>query len=157
VDFAWVYKPPLLRSGMPLAVSEQMSAVFGGELVLAGYHLGAPTLPPGEPWDLTLHWEVEQTPEANYDVTVRFVGPDGQVSWQTEWRPFEDYFPTAWWPAGRPVYDRQSLDLPDSLVPGETYCLEAQLANLEDGTPVLLTQGGQGDWLEVFCLSAAQD
>ena len=156
VDFAWVYKPPILHSGRSPAVSDPLGAIFGEELVLAGYSLGAAELPPGEPWDLTLHWEVQQTPQVNYDVTVRLVGPDGHVAWQTEWRPFEDYFPTSWWPAGRPVYDRQTLNLPDSLVPGETYCLEVQLANLENGTPVPLTEEGQGHWLEVICLPVAQ-
>jgi hypothetical protein len=155
VTFAWVYKPPQLRSGAPPLVSDQIWAVFRDELALAHYDLGAAELPPGQPWDLTLHWQVQQTPQANYGVSVRFIGPDGRVAWQTEWRPFEDYFPTSWWPAGRPVYDRQTLNLPDSLVPGETYCLEVQLANLEDGTPVPLTVGGQGDWAEVICLPAS--
>jgi hypothetical protein len=154
VDFAWVYKPPQLRSGAPAAVSDQTWAVFGDELVLEGYHLGAAELSPAKPWDLTLHWQVQQTPQVNYGVTVRLIGPGGQVASQNEWHPFEDYFPTSWWPAGKPVYDRQTLMLPDSLVPGETYCLEVQLASLEDGTPVPLTEGGHGHWLEVVCLQA---
>jgi hypothetical protein len=154
VEFAWVYKPPQLLRGAPPAASDEMWAVFGDELALTGYDLGATEMPPGEPWDLTLHWQVQHTPQGDYSMAARLRDPSDQTVWQSEWRPFDDWYPTSWWPAGRTEYDRQTLILPEALIPGETYCLEVQLMVPEGGTPVALTEGGQGTWLEVICLPA---
>lgn len=156
VDFARVYKPPLLLSGAEPAASGQMWGVFGDQLALIGYDQGRTDLPLGEPWDLTLRWQAQQTPDADYSVALRLVNPIGENVWQTEWRPFEDHYSTAWWPPGRTEYDRQTLTPPDSLQPGQTYCLEVQLYNPNDGRPLPLTAGGQGDWLTVTCLPAAE-
>jgi hypothetical protein len=155
VDFAWVYKPPQLLGGARPAVSSQAWAVFAGELALTGYDLGAAELLPGQPWEVTLRWQVQQTPRADYTAVARLVSPRGQVVWQHEWRPFDDYYPTSWWPAGRTEYDRQRFDLPASLVPGETYCLEVQFVDPAGGSPLVVTEGGQVEWLEVVCLPAA--
>jgi hypothetical protein len=156
VDFAWVYKPPLLLSGAPPLASGQAWAVFGDTIALTGYDLGHSQWLPGEPWDLTLRWQAQRPPEANYSVKLRLLGSGGEVVWQHEWRPFEDYYPTAWWPVGRTVYDRQTLTLPESLVPGQAYCLEVQLFDPTSGSSLPLTDGDQGDWLQVTCLPAGQ-
>jgi hypothetical protein len=156
VDFAWVYRPPLLLSGAEPAISRQTWAVFGDQLALLGYDQGRTVLRPGGQWDLTLRWQAQRTPEADYSVALHLVGPTEETVWQTEWRPFEDHYSTAWWPIGRTEYDRQTLTLPDSLQPGQTYCLEVQLYDPNDGTPLPLTDGGQGDWLSVTCLPAAE-
>jgi hypothetical protein len=155
VDFAWVYKPPQLLGGAPPAVSGQTWTILADELALTGYDLGSAELFPGQPWEVTLRWHVQRTPQENYTGAARLVGPGEQVVWQSEWRPFDDYYPTSWWPADRTEYDRHSFALPDSLVPGEIYCLEVQLVNPTDGKPLLLTEGGHGEWLEVICLPAA--
>ena len=146
VDFSWVYKPPQLLGGGPPAVSRQAWAVFADELALTGYDLGADALVPGQPWEVTLHWQVQRTPQVDYTAAARLVDGGGQAAWQHEWRPFDDYYPTSWWPAGRTEYDRQRFDVPASLAPGETYCLEVRFVD-----------PGGGDeeaWLEVVCLPA---
>jgi hypothetical protein len=152
VDFAWVYKSPLLLSGAPPAASEQAWAVFGDKIALTGYSIGQTTLPLGGAWDLTLHWQALRPPEANYYVALRMVEPAGNVVWQTDWHPFEDYYPSGLWRVGWTEYDRQTLQVPATLAPGQVYCLEVQLSDSADGTPLSLTEGGQGEWLEVMCL-----
>jgi len=152
VDFAKVYKSPLLLSGAPPAVSEDMRAVFGHILALVGYDLGRPALQAGETWDLTLRWQARQPSEINYYVALRLVDAEGEVVWQTTWKPFDDYYPSSWWPVGRTEHDRHSLMLPPDLVPGQAYCLQVQLFDSITGSPLPLTEGGEGDWLTVTCL-----
>jgi hypothetical protein len=154
VDFAWVYKPPLLLSGATPAATSQTRAVFGDKIALVGYSLGEMRLVPGSSWDLTLHWQAQSPPEANYHVALRLVDPEGDLVVDTEWSPFEDYFPTGLWPVGRLEYDRHLLNLPASLVAGQMYCLEVRLFDSADGASLPITDGGQGDWLEVICLPA---
>ncbi len=155
VDFAWVYESPLLLSGAPPAMTRQVWAVFGDEIALSGYSLGETALAPGRSWDLTLHWEAQRPPTANYQVSLRLVDQADQVAWETTWRPFEDYHPTGLWQVGRTEYDRQSLALPESLIPGQTYCLHVQLFDAVAGAPLRLAEGGQGDWFTLTCLPAA--
>jgi hypothetical protein len=154
VDFAWVYKPPVLLSGALPVVSSPVGAVFGDKIALVGYDLGGMVLRPGQPWDFTLRWQAVRPPVANYWVATQLIGPDGATAWQTGWHPFEDYFPSGLWPVGRTEYDRQTLIPPGSLTPHHTYCLNVQLYDSADGTPLPLTDGGQGDWLQVTCLPA---
>jgi hypothetical protein len=156
VDFAWVYRPPLLLSGATPVVSSQVRAVFGDRIGLIGYDLGRADLLPGGAWDLTLRWQAQRPPGADYLVGLRLVDPAGNVAWQTEWHPFDDYYPTSWWPAGRTEYDRQTLALPGSLRPGQTYCLKVQLFASNGSGSLLLTDGGQGDWFEITCLPAGE-
>jgi hypothetical protein len=154
VDFAWIYKPPLLLGGASPAASGQVDVLFGDQIALDGFSVGTAALTPGSPWDLTLHWQARQVPQANYGVTARLTGPNGDVVWQSQWSPFEDRYPTTWWPVGRIVYDRQTLMAPELLVPGETYCLEIRLYNPEGGAPLLPADDARGDWLQVLCLPA---
>jgi hypothetical protein len=156
VDFAWVYKSPLLLSGAPPAASEPAWAVFGDKIALTGYTVGQTALSPGDLWDLTLHWQALRPPEANYYVALRLVEPAGEVVWQTDWRPFDDYYPSGLWRVGWTEYDRQTLALPASLAPGQTYCLEVRLLDSADDTPLSLASGGQGAWLEITCLPAGE-
>jgi 4-amino-4-deoxy-L-arabinose transferase-like glycosyltransferase len=156
VDFAWVYKPPLLRSGAPPAALNGAQATFGEEIALTGYAVGRTTLLPGGPWDLTLLWQPQQPPQANYYVGLRLVEAAADVVWQTNWAPFEDHYPTSLWSVGRTEYDRQTLALPESLAAGQIYCLDVQLFDAADGHSLPLTDGGTGDWLEVTCLPAGE-
>ena len=156
VDFAWVYKPPVLLSGAPPAITSQVWAVFRDEIALTGYSLGETALEPARSWDLTLHWQAQRLPIADYYVALRLVDEAGQVTWQTSWPPFEGYHPTSVWQVGRTKYDRQSLTLPESLMAGTTYCLQVQLFDPVGGTPLRLADGGQGDWFTVTCLPTAE-
>jgi hypothetical protein len=155
VDFAWVYKPPLLLSGATPAVSSQVRAIFGDRIGLIGYDLGRAELLPGGAWDLTLRWQAQRPPGADYQVGLRLVDPAGNAAWQTTWHPFDDYYPTSWWPVGRTETDRQTLALPGSLQVGQIYCLEIQLFAADGSGPLPVTDGGQGDWFQMACLPAS--
>jgi len=156
VEFAWVYKTPALLSGAPPALSGQMRAVFGDQIALVGYDFGAAALAPGEPLELTLRWQALRTPDANYQVALRLVDPEGRNAWEAAWRPFDNYYPTRWWTVGRIEYDRQSLAVPSGLTAGPSLCLEVQLLGIEDGVPLPLTEGGEGAWQRIVCLPVGQ-
>ena len=130
--------------------------MLGDQIALSGYDLGRAELPKGEAWNITLRWQALRHPDANYDVNLRLVEQDGEVAWQTQWAPFENHYPSMWWRVGQTEYDRQTLPLPDSLVPGQTYCLDVQLTDMESGEPLSLTQGGQGTWAPLTCLPAGE-
>ncbi len=152
VDFAWVYKTPVLLSGAPPALSGPSEAVFGDQIALLGYDVGSEALVPGEPFELTLRWQTLRTPEANYQVALRLMDPKGGHVWDTAWRPFDDYYPTQWWTVGRIEYDRQRLAVPASLASGQPLCLDVQLLGIDDGVPLPLTGGGEGTWYTIICL-----
>ena len=156
VDFARVYKPPVLLSGAPPATSRETWAVLDDQIALTGYDLGQAQLTAGRPWDITLRWQALRHPDANYYVALRLLDPGKEIAWQTDWAPFEDHYPSMWWRVGQTEYDRQTLQLPGSLVAGQTYCLEVQLFDAENGEPLPLTEGGQGAWLPVTCLPVEQ-
>lgn len=152
VEFAWVYKTPVLLSGAPPALSSPVRAVFGDQIALVGYDVGSEALAPGEPFELTLRWQALRTPDANYQVSLRLMDPEGRAVWQTGWRPFDDYYPTRWWTVGRTEYDRQRLAVPASLATGSPLCLEVGLLGIDDGAPLPVTEGGEGAWQRIACL-----
>ncbi len=153
IEFAWVYRPPVLLSARPPSVSAETQILFGDKIVLRGYSLGSETLPAGAPWEVTLHWQAVRPPEANYHVRARLVDTDNETVWQTEWAPFDDKFPTGLWPVGRTELDRQSWTLPHTLEPGQVYCLEVQLFD-SGGSGSLPVAGERDPWGRVTCLSA---
>ncbi|MBN1137394.1 MAG: glycosyltransferase family 39 protein, partial [Anaerolineae bacterium] len=72
VDFASVYRSPVLLSGQPPAVERALEgARLGDSLRLAGYALGADRPAPGQDLDVALYWLPEAQLGADYDLTVR--------------------------------------------------------------------------------------
>ncbi len=72
VDFAQVYRSPILLSGQAPAVEQTLAdARLGDGLRLAGYALGAERATPGHDLDVTLYWLPEAQLGADYDFTLR--------------------------------------------------------------------------------------
>jgi len=122
VDFAQVYRSPVLLSGQPPAVERTLDDTrLGDSLRLAGYALGAEQPAPGQQLDVTLNWVPEAQLGADYDLTVRLVDGSGVVLWEQTGQPFDGYFPTSWWRPGHTMYGRYRIPLPTGLAPGDYW------------------------------------
>lgn len=142
VDFATVYRSPILLSGRPPAVERTLEgARLGDSLRLAGYALGAGRPTPGQELDVTLYWLAEAQLGVDYTFTVRLVGDDGLDIWQQTGQPFGGYFPTSWWRPGRTMYDRYRILLPAGLAPG-TYWLAVSVTDAGTSRPLPATGPG---------------
>ena len=124
VDFARIYRAPVLLSGRTPEVSETLEASqLGDGLGLVGYALSSSQARPGEEVFVTLFWQALVQQGLDYEFHVVLVDEDGKVVWQQTGQPFEAHFPTSWWPPGRTMYDRYSMDLPDDLALGRYVLL----------------------------------
>ena len=126
VDFAQVYRSPVLLSGGPPAVEQRLeSAGLGDAFRLAGYALGAESPRPGQELDVTLNWQAQQPPGADYEFELQLVDADGKAVWSQSGPPFDGHFPTSWWRPGRTMYLRYGIPLPSGLAPGQYWLLTA--------------------------------
>jgi hypothetical protein len=122
VDFALVYRSPLLLSGRPPAVEQRVEDGRLGEgLGLVGYALSADRVHPGDELYTTLFWQALSQLGQDDELQVRLVSEDGQVAWQQVGQPFDGQFPTSWWRPGRTMYDRYRIPLGQGLAPGQYW------------------------------------
>jgi hypothetical protein len=139
VDFARVYRSPLLLSGQPPAVEQTLEGRrLGEELGLVGYALSADRVRPGDDLYATLYWQALAQLSQDYDIAVQLIGEDGPAVAVTG-PSFDDYFPTSWWRPGRTMYDRYRISLPSDLPPGQ-YRLAVSAWEPNDG-PALTPHG----------------
>ncbi|MBN1660316.1 MAG: phospholipid carrier-dependent glycosyltransferase [Anaerolineae bacterium] len=119
VDFARVYRSPLLLSGEgPGAERALDSRVVGDKLALTSYALSDPLPAPGDTWYVTLAWQATEQLDRDYSFETLLVDDAGQVVWQEIGPPFDGQFPTWWWRPGRTHYQRYHIPLPAALPPG---------------------------------------
>ncbi len=144
IDYAWIYKTPLLVGGEPPAISQTLEADLGGVVSLLGYDLGASSLSPGSDLQFTLHWRVERPLDRGYDILVRLRDEGGKVWVEESAQPFDGFFPTTLWSAGEVMVDRHRLALPSSLPVG-LHRLEVGMRDPESGE--LLSEGGEALFL----------
>ena len=136
VDFAQVYRSPILLSGQAPAVERTLAdARLGDGLRLAGYALDAERGTPGHDLDVTLYWLPEAQLGADYDFTLRLVDAGGLIAWQETGQPFDGHFPTSWWRPGRTMYGRYRIPLPADLAPGD-YWLAVSATDPATGQPL---------------------
>lgn len=98
---------PLVKVLGPAAVNPpaQRSDLRYGPLHLLGYDLRQE----GESIEVTLHWQVVESPAANYTTTVQMFDADGKKIAQDDLRPGGDYYPTSLWKPGEVLLDRHRL------------------------------------------------
>jgi len=135
----------LLRRGeYPAAPAHAMAAQLGGKIELLGWE--APErVRAGEPLTVRLRWRAIQPPDQQYTVSVQFGNEaNGKLAQRDSW-PWDGWFPTIEWPAGREIDDPHALKLPASLAPGE-YRLFVSVYSLENGQaqPLLTPSGESG-------------
>jgi 4-amino-4-deoxy-L-arabinose transferase-like glycosyltransferase len=129
----WLATAKLVPWDWPQASPAHPLAVrFGEAIRLAGYDL--------DEQGLTLTWQAEGTPAADYTVFIQLWDRDRQIA-GFDGPPLGGDYPTHWWAAGETIVDEHDLDLSgrgDRLLVG-LYRLdtgERLAAWHEDGTPL---------------------
>ena len=84
---------------------------LGTAIRLAGYDLEttADTL------QVTLHWQAEQVPDADYTVYLHLIDEQGNLLGQHDSPPQSGAYPTSWWLPGDVVVDQHTIRLDEPL------------------------------------------
>lgn len=136
VDFASVYRAPVLLSGQPPGIEGTLEgARLGDKLEMGGYALSADRLAPGDDLYATLAWQALEQLSLDYAFRVQLIAQDGRVVGQQAGPSFEEYFPTSWWRPGRTMYDRYRIWLPADAPPGQ-YRLVVSALDPASGAPL---------------------
>ena len=61
---------------------------------------------------MTLYWQAEKQPAADYTVFVHVVGADGSLLAQADGPPAGGVCPTSLWDAGEIIHDTRTVTLP---------------------------------------------
>jgi hypothetical protein len=102
----------------------RLDALFGNEISLLGYDLVENA---ANQFELTLVWQAEMAPAADYTVFVHLLGQDGVCClWQADVMPQQNQYPTSRWQSGEVVVDSYQIVIPDEAPPGE-YVVEVGL------------------------------
>jgi hypothetical protein len=137
-------KPPV-NAASPLHVS---ALGFGPDIDLSGYDLSvAARGMMGRTLTAALYWQARAVPAENYTVFVQALNTDGQVVWQADRFPANNFRPTLSWMLGEVVSDPYLWDIPSTVAPGR-YTLIAGLYLSASGQrlPVISADGkAQGD------------
>jgi len=118
IDYARVYKTPLLLSGQEPKVQRRMNVDLAQSVLLSGYDLNATTLRAGENLELTLHWQAQELLGTTYWVVVQLWDDAGNLVLEERGEPYEGFWPSGLWPVGKTMYDRHQIALPLTLGTG---------------------------------------
>ncbi len=128
----------------PLEVPNRLQADLGGEITLLGYGIdGGESQPgPGRTINVTLYWQAQTRPTADYTVFLHLAAPSGPPYAQDDGQPREGTYPTSFWDVGEVVTETRTLRVPADLDPGD-YQLVVGMYLLETGTrlPAFNVQG----------------
>jgi len=84
---------------------------LGEAIRLTGYDLEQM----GEALEVTLHWQAEHTPEADYTVFVHLLDEEGNLVAQHDGPPREGSYPTSWWLSEQVILDRHTIQLTEPI------------------------------------------
>ena len=136
-------KPPL-HAAAPSHVSRLH---FGTDIDLLGYDLSVARGATGRTLTAALYWQATANPAENYTVFVQVLNSDGQVVWQADRFPANNFRPTLSWKPADVVSDPYLWDIPSDVASG-SYTLIAGLYLNASGQrlPVTSADGqAQGD------------
>jgi hypothetical protein len=90
------------------------------------------SLSPRTPLTVTLVWHAEAETNVSYRVFVHLVGPNGELSAQSDGVPAEWARPTTGWLPSEYITDVHTLTIPSDAERGD-YTLQAGLYRMDDG------------------------
>jgi hypothetical protein len=111
--------PAIQLVGQPLAAPGTVN--YGDRILLLESDLSAfegQELAPGEPVELTIHWQAAQAMEHDYTLFVQLLAPDGTLKGQIDVWPRDGTHPTGGWREGERVEDRYRVYLDPDAPPG---------------------------------------
>jgi hypothetical protein len=132
VDLGPVRIEPVLG---PDGIPNPLSAPFGDDIVLAGYHLDHRAVRAGEKFNLTLFWKAKRTPPASYKVSVQLRRGQAETWAQHDEKPADGKRPTTGWAPGEVVEDLHPvLVYPEA--PPDVYTIFVKLYDPKTGQPL---------------------
>ena len=114
------------------AMTEQLAVPLDGGIVLAGYHIEANELAPGDTIELELVWQTLGEIGTSYRVFVHLIDSSGQIISQSDVEPANWTRPTTSWLPEEYIQDRHTLSIPAEAVPGR-YSIQAGMYAPEGG------------------------
>jgi 4-amino-4-deoxy-L-arabinose transferase-like glycosyltransferase len=137
----------LAAPGAQIPPDHPLEVELSDGIALLGYDLSSRSVDPGETITLTLHWQAQATPSADYQVMVHLLGAEPQSVAQGDGPPLMGDYPTSVWAPGEVIVDPHAIALPADVHPGQ-YRLLVGMYNLE--TLVRLPRlDGAGDTIEI--------
>jgi len=101
---------------------------LGDQIALLGFN----SKPNTQNLELTLYWQADRIPAADYTVFLHLRNAAGETIAQKDQPPLGGAYPTSLWDAGEIIADDLTLPLPPDLPPGE-YTPVVGLYNFVDG------------------------
>jgi hypothetical protein len=126
---------------------------FADGITLAGYELDRRQAAPGEGISLTLYWQAEAAPSANYKVFVHLVGLDGSRAAQHDSDPQQGVAPTGGWQPGQSIADVHPLAIAPDAAPGP-YQIVVGLYRPDSGERLPLRRNGAA-WVQADSVTLA--
>jgi mannosyltransferase len=117
------------------SVPQPLDVRFGDAMTLTSYQLDARRARVGDVLTLTLHWRVEQMPNARYKIFVHLLDASGRVVAQRDGEPLADLRPTTTWRAGETLADNYGVFIEPDTPPGD-YRVEIGVYRADDGARV---------------------
>jgi hypothetical protein len=111
---------PLDAETIPLP-QQPRQVQFWNVIQLKGVEAPTTPLRPGKALPFTLHWQATAPLTVDLTTFAHLLDDQGQVVAQLDWSPQDvlGYLPTSAWQPQHPVVDRQTLQLPEELAPGQ--------------------------------------
>lgn len=124
------------------AVEEKLDARLGSDIQLQGYRLYEEEVVTGDVLQITLLWQAQDKPAADYKVFVHLTDEQGKVVAQRDTEPLNGERPTTSWQPGETVEDNYGILVPPGTPPG-SYRLLVGMYSPADGKRLPVTLGGQ--------------
>lgn len=131
---------------------------LGEHIWLRGYSLENRTPRPGERVELTLYWEVTETPARSYKVFTQVIDPESyHKAGQRDGLPVCDRLPTDRWLPGDTIVDRYSIVIEED-APAGNYALLIGMYDSEEERLDVFNADGQilGDALSIDTISVGE-
>jgi hypothetical protein len=119
----------------------------GDEITLVGYSLLNDQLPAGGVAQVTLFWQVSQTPVQRYKVFLHALDPGNHIVGQRDAEPGGGAHLTTLWQPGQMVADNHGVPIHPATPPG-AYRLEMGMYDPETGQRLVTPEGATEVWLE---------
>jgi len=144
-----IYAIPAQTPGRPdQALNVPLRRPETGETItLLGYSQLTNRLAAGDMAQITLFWQVEQTPAARYKVFLHVLDGDNHIVGQRDAEPGGGVRLTTLWQPGEVVADHYGLPIHPATPPGE-YRIEVGMYDLETGLRLVTAEGESQVWLE---------
>ena len=147
VSIPWRTIAPVYAASAPVtaaSVPNELDAVFGDQLRLAGFELGVEEVRPGEAVPLTLYWEALTPLARDYSIFVHLTDENQILQAQRDSYPAKGNAPTSDWPAGVILPDAHEVTVPTTAPAPALLKVDVGVYDYSTGERLLV--GGNDHW-----------